>query len=267
MTMDRNSPRTLSASPIRITGQTMEELRRELQGINPVIDLLAQSIEDHPYVEIPPWIYDEIPPSTSTITFNYDFSNGTILDQIPILYVQSDTPAYGLLKTIASGLWTVQGAPLDTSAAIQHLYIGYPSLVVVKHYFIDGTYGTVVEELLENVHGEYDKWDGQNAYLVHLHIRHRTDAATTQPFVNFSINGNNVSTDAGGNGLQAAAGSWTDNSDVGIDTTYYQITHDDAIGVECTATGVGNASDLTVHAVFVYENRDLGNIMTTVSRL
>jgi len=124
-------------------------------------------------------------------------------------------------------------------------------------FHIAGAYGGSTQDLLAAVAKQYCKWQKAKAFLVSFSATHGTaDTGAAQPYVNVKVNGNLVSTNSSNHGVQASAtpGTWADNPAVAVASTYYVVNRGNAVEVRCTVVGTnGNAADLTVSCVFVYE--------------
>lgn len=199
--------------------------------------------------------YTSTPTSTSTIAMT-DTSDLKI--GVPVKYTYLGTTYYGIVTSIASNASiTIAGAPLSITNALSALCVGIPEMVEQVDFTITTPYDNAAQDLLAAVEERYFKWQKAKAYLVSFSAtNHWPDSGAIQPYVNVKIAGNLVSTDASTHGVQvsAVAGTWTDNSAVGISSANYEIERGDALDIRCTVAGTtGDAECLTVSCVFVYE--------------
>jgi hypothetical protein len=193
--------------------------------------------------------YTAAPASTSQLTMS-DTSDMRIGG--PLRYDIGGTTYYGVITAlVANTSITIAGAPL--SGAVSNLKVS-PMDVIEVDFFISGTYGASVQNLLQPVMKQYYLWRFSEARLVKFSMVHNTaDTGANQPKLNVKVNANAVSTNDGNNGVQlSAAGTWVDNSAVAIDTTNYITTNGLAVEVALTVVGTNkDSSDLTVSCVFV----------------
>lgn len=186
---------------------------------------------------------------TTAQNFVVDIPPGT-----PIRFAQENTLYYGIVVGHATNKLAIAGAPLKCNRPIQALWIGTPEMVRMLHFKIGGAYGNSVQDLLSNINNEYFRWEVAKHYLVAFAVRHKTNAGTTQPYVNVKIGGNGVSPNATGAGIQPLAASWVDNSWVCIDTSIYTLDRGDQLEVACLTVDSGSdAADLSVDIALVAE--------------
>jgi hypothetical protein len=248
-----------------------EEARQfTVQTIQDLINGMIQTREDAEYAEVPPWLIPSHEPTTSsTVTVYLNLIN-SIIPGRPVLYVQNDIPYYGRLKTVAADTWTIQGAPmiLGTKFAQHGFFIGYANSILQIDFHLPGLYGAAATTTgLLSVAGRYYSWEGVRARLVAFAARHVTDDGASNPKINMLVNGNRVSTNNGGLGIQPIAASWVWNPDVAIHTTNYIVETGDPIEIEITAAGgAGNAANLTVSVFIAIEKRAMSDIFQLVNR-
>lgn len=198
--------------------------------------------------------YTATPASTSQITMA---DTAGMAVGLPLRYTYGGTAYYGIVTAVVTDTSvTIAGAPLDTGSDLTALEIGLPSLVRQLALYVPSTYGDGTGALLASDSKTYERWQGSAAYLVQIAGVHVTaDTGASQPKVNVSIGGDDVSTEDTNNGIQlSTAGTWVTGSAVAINTTNYAVARGDAIDVECNAAGTnGDAADLTMQCVFVIE--------------
>ena len=194
--------------------------------------------------------FNPIPASTSTITTLID-RTGAISIGTPIRYVISSVAYYGLVMNITSTTLTIAGPPLSDD--IDDLYFGVSEMVVQLDHDIPGAFAASAEgELIKTIRKSHSVWRGKPAYLVQIgHIVQALDSGT-QPNVTASIGGGVVGTDNTNTGLPVAL--VLQSTSVGINPSNYRIEYGDAIELETTAGGTGDASDLTAFLTFVSES-------------
>ncbi len=195
------------------------------------------------------------PASTSTITMSdtTDFEKG-----YPVKFTQSGTTYYAIVSDIAANtLLTISGAPLIAATAITALYVGDPSQVTQMELLVETAYGNTAQDIFSAVTYQRVRWEKGPAYLVSFAATHGVaDTGAAQPKINVKVAGNAVSTEDTDKGitLSGTPGTWTANSAVEIDPSYYDIDRGDAIDIRCTEAGTnGDADILSVQLVFVYE--------------
>lgn len=243
---------TQQTSPATADRLPIQEASGDLTKHATLADLFDAARDRARWLPIDASRYTATPASTSRITMS-DTSGLSV--GLPIRYTYGGTTYYGRIKTVSTNAHIdVQGAPLDTGQDLTALEVGRPELVVVRRWTIPGTYADGVADLLAADANEADEWEHPTGHLVHARAWHKTaDSSTTEPTVNVKVGGSRVLTGNGGAGIaMGGAEAWQDNGDVAIDTATYQVARDDALEVECSsAGGTGDASDLTVLAVFV----------------
>ena len=193
--------------------------------------------------------YTATPTSTSTVAMSdtSDFVVGQALK-----YTDGRGTYYAIITAItADTSITIAGAPFDTGSDITALYSGIDGKVAQVDLFIAGTYADATGDLLANDMDTYFKWQGKTAHLVNISAVQSGVDSTSQPTVNVKVNGSAVSSA----GIQlSTAGTWVNNSAVAITTANYDINKDEAIEINCsTAGGDGDAENLTMSCVFIYE--------------
>jgi hypothetical protein len=172
-----------------------------------------------------------------------------------IKYVDGRGTYFAIVNTVTTNTSiAISGAAFDTGSDLTSLYVGN-NKVIQLDFFVSGTYADATGDLLAADMNTYFKWQGRKAYLVALSAVHKVADTTTNPKINVKVNAAAVSTDDSNNGIQlSTAGTWVDNSAIGINTSNYDINRGEAIEVNCTAAGAtGDASDLTLSCVFVQE--------------
>ena len=175
----------------------------------------------------------------------------------PMRWVQGGSTIayrYGMVVGNANRRLAFMGAPMLADRPIMAIEIGQPEQARMLHFKINGTYGNSVADKLAGMNNEYFRWEDTRAYMVGFAARHKTDAGTTQPYVNVKIGANGVSPNAAGLGIQPLAASWVDNSWTCIDTAIYTLDRGESVEVACLAVDSGSdASDLSVSIALVTE--------------
>jgi hypothetical protein len=191
------------------------------------------------------------PASTSTITFSVDYT-GSVKPGMPIKYAISGTTYYGMLTTVASGLWTIAGATMG--GALQSLYVGTPEMLRTINFYVPGVYDAGVADQLCAV-----TWYGPPAYVVNFAAAHVTpDGGATEPKLNIEVAGSAVSSNDTNLGItmSASANTWVSHhtaSPIAINTTNYSIAFGEEIRPTLTAAGAAGttAADLSVTVAIV----------------
>ena len=194
--------------------------------------------------------YTATPASTSVVTMS-DTSDFIVGDGLK--YTDASGTFYAIVTAISANTnITIAGAPLDTGDDLTALYVGY-NKIDQADFFVSGTYGDEVADLLAPDMNTYFKSQDATKYLVSFSVVHKTVDGDTQPKVNVKVNGSVVSTTDSSKGIQlSTSGTWVDNSAVAIDTATYDLNRGEAIEVNCTeAGGDGDAANLTVSCIFV----------------
>ena len=198
--------------------------------------------------------YTALPPYAHQLTMS-DTSDISIGD--PIKFTWSGTTYYAYVTAVAANsLITIAGAPFSTTISLSELYVGTPDQRELVTVFVPSLFGDDEYDMLSTL-GRYMRWEGPPAYLVGFNVTcGEADSGASQPKVNVKVDSALVSTADSNNGVQVSGtpGTWTECSAVAINTTNYAIIRGDAIEIRCTAAGTtGDAADLTVNLIFVYE--------------
>lgn len=201
---------------------------------------------------VPTAYYTATPVTTSTIAFS---NTSQLKVGMPVRILYSSIFRYAVITAIATNSSiTITGAPLNTGVAITSIHFGLPSNVMQVDLFINGVYGDTVSDLLASKMNTYFRWNMPQAALVTFSATHKTADTGTEAKINMKVNGNLVSTDDSSNGIQlGTAGSWVDNSAVGINISNYIVSRGNSLNISCTAAGgSGDAANLTVSCTFVF---------------
>lgn len=180
-------------------------------------------------------------------------------DGLPISWIQAGgTHNYGVIRDITSGVVSIAGPAMDTSADLQALWIGRPEMVRQLQFFIPGVVGTSAAEQLSSVLGYKPVWAAPPAYLVDFSMELGTEAGTANPFFNMvTWNGaawRSVSSANTSAGIKVSAVAPTKNFIGTIIPAYYRLTYGQRIGVFCSTARVGSdPEDLSVSATLVME--------------
>lgn len=191
--------------------------------------------------------YTSTPASTSRITMS---DTSYLYAGLPVKYDIGSVHYHGIITAVATNSYIdIAGAPL--SGTINYLWVGKHEMVRIKTFYVAGNYADDAADLLDADNNQAFRWEARTAMLVAFSVKHKTDDSGTQPYINIKVDGALVSTENTNDGPQVGT-SWVSNSAVAIDTTNYQVDWHDDIEVRCTvAGGTGDASDLSVHCVFV----------------
>lgn len=199
--------------------------------------------------------YTATPASTSQITMSdtSDCSAGRA-----IRYKYNGSTYYGRIKTVTTDTSIdIQGAPLDTGHDLTELAIGAQCMSSQSSYCVSTAYGDgTTATLLFTDMKTKEKWLLPKAHLVYFEAMHETVATVTQPKINVLVNAQRVSTNDSNNGVQlSTSGAFVGNSDVAINTSYYDINPGEALELEVTAAGDSTASAkyLSVFCYWVFE--------------
>jgi len=208
-----------------------------------------------PWLEVDTGSYTALPASTSTITMSdtSDFNVG-----YGVKYVYGGVTYYGVVTAVTTNtLLTIAGAPLDTGTALTALYAGGPERVIVQRFFVGTDAFATTQDVFEDVTYERFRWEHGTAFLVTFAgTLGVVDTGASQPKLNIKVNSHAVSTADSGNGIQMSGteGTWTANSAVAIDTSYYDINRTEPIDIQVTAAGTnGDADCLSMSLTFVLE--------------
>lgn len=199
--------------------------------------------------------YTATPASTSQITMS-DTSDMAVA--LPLKYTYNGTTYYGRIKTVtANTSIDIQGAPLDIEHDITELAVGEQGMATQSEYVVSTAYGDgTTTTLLFSDMKTKEKWLLPKAHLVYFEAMHETVATVTQPKVNVLVNAQRVSTNDSNNGVQlSTSGTFVGNSDVAINTSYYDINPDELLEIEVTAAGnsTSSAQNLTIICYWVFE--------------
>ncbi len=209
---------------------------------------------DGEWTNIPTSRFTALPPSSSTLTMS---DTTGLAVGLPVRYTWDSTVYYGIITAVSvDSLLTIAGAPLDVSYEVTKLEVGVVGQVTQMDLLISESYSGSVQDILENVSNRYLRWRKGTAYLVAISATHAyADTGSSQPIVNVKLGGSLVSTDNTDGGIElSTAGTWVDNSAVGIDADNYDVARDDAIEVSVTDAGDNNdASVLSLALTFVSE--------------
>jgi hypothetical protein len=214
-----------------------------------------------PWKEIPSAYYTHSDPAVttpaSTSTINMTNTSDVVVGS-PVKYVYGGLTYYGIVTAVsANSLITIAGAPLVVLSSITALYVGTPDMVTQMDFLVEDTYGDAAQDIFSAISYERHRWGKSAAYLVQFSAAHGVvDTGAAQPKLNVKINDIIVSTNDVSRGLQlsAVAGTWTDSSEIAIDTATYKIERGEAIELRCTAAGTnGDADVLSVTCIFVSE--------------
>ena len=197
--------------------------------------------------------YKALPATTSTLTMS-DTSDISIGD--PIKFVWSGLTYYAIVTAVSATEITIAGAPFSEAISLSALYVGTPTQILTRTYWISDLFGDSVYDIL-STDGRYERWEGPPAYLVSFSATCGTaDTGAEQPKINVRINDLPVSSDDADRGIQLSdtPGDWVTNSAVAIYTNNYALEKEYSIEFRCTEAGTnGDAADLSITLVFVYE--------------
>lgn len=194
--------------------------------------------------------YTATPASTSRITMT-DTSDMAV--GLPLKYTYNGTTYWGRVDAISVNSYIdIRGAALNTGQDLTELAVGSPSRLVMLDLFVSGTYGDGADNaLLANDMNTYLQWNGPAACLVGLWATQKTVDAGAEPEVLLRINGTDV---AASNIALSTGGVWVALGAVAVSTAAYDVQTGESIEVACkVAGGTGDASDLTMAALFVLQ--------------
>jgi len=254
---------------IRTNPKTWSELRPILQDLDKLAILEMRNIFNQNWVFIPTEAYYPAAPDTHTILTKMSLSP-FLLAGLPIRYICEvagvDVPFYGILDSFTTTTLSVIGAPI--SGTIKSLHIGYASGALHLSYHVPGDYGDGIADLLQADLSRFERWDLSPVRLAGFAARHTVNATVTNPFINVRIDGDLVSTENGGDGIQPTAAAWVANGAVEIDPAEYLLSRHSEIEIACTVAdvpGAGvHASNLSIILWLVSEDRDLARIFSTL---
>jgi hypothetical protein len=195
--------------------------------------------------------YAATPFTTSSINMYLD-KTAIIKPGWPLKFVQSGVTYYARVKSITSGLITIQGAPLNVGQAITSLSYGDQGGTAQVDLFISGAYGDTssLTNAFETKMKQKFYWRLPTGYAVHFAVRHNTNAATTQPVVNLLCNSARV-----GSSNLTVSNTPVLNGDVAITTANYRILDTQIMEIEVVTAGnpTSGALDLTMTASLVLD--------------
>lgn len=203
--------------------------------------------------------FSDEPASIGRITMTTDLTS-VLAPGLPVRFVLSSGAAnpgayYAIISAVTATYIDILGPPLETDPGdLESLEVGPPEWVRHYNFFIAGTYGDGVGDLLGPDMTQYFYWPLAPAYLVSMAAKHGTDDIGTEPFLNVKIGSSLVSTLNGGDGFNASSVGFSWNGAGAIDPATYRIEFPNDLEIRCTvAGGTGNAADLTLTTVFVLE--------------
>jgi len=202
------------------------------------------------------WIEVNVDLVTVSSTSRLSISDTTgLFEGFPLRYLIGSTMYYGIIDAVVEDSYVdVRGAPII--GELVSLEVGPPERVTQLDFFVSGECLIDGEDdaLLADYMYTYFSWNLPGAYLVAISATVSLDDTVSDPYVNVSIDGNNVCSDSAGAGVAAIQDSWTDSSLVGIYPNYYNASWRSLIEIACTVAGGGaDASDLTVSCTFVVD--------------
>ena len=195
--------------------------------------------------------YSATPSSTSRISTTSDqFQPG-----MPVRYKYGGVFYYGVVGTVSVGVYAdVRGPAMNIASPLQEVAIGGPERVAQYDIFLSGAYAAALGLRVASVMQTYCRWMMGPARLVSFAAAHVLPDSGTEPKINVTIGGDEVSLQDSGNGIQlsATAATFVEASLASIDPTRYAIEYGELIDIEVKNRGTSfNASDLTVSIVFV----------------
>lgn len=192
--------------------------------------------------------FDATPLSSSTLTA----TSALVKAGVPVRYTVNGVTLYGIVAGRSGNTITIHGPLIDIGHAITSLAIASTSRVVMVNLFIAGTYAGTTGDKLAAVGNRYARWYQGEGRLVSFSATHKTAATTTQPKINVKAGGSLVSTADGSAGLQmSTAGTWVSNPVASISVANYDVAFGDAIEVNVSSAGSGEAANLSISLVFV----------------
>lgn len=145
--------------------------------------------------------------------------------------------------------YTYAGPPMTNYAP---MWRDQYQLSTMVHLFVSGEYANATgSDILWTLRSVRFKWLGATHYLVQMQACQGTDATTTQPVINISIDDTAVTDD----GVQLVTSTFVTNDANDILTAGYQANYGDIVKIAVTTAAVGatKAKDLTVELLFVSE--------------
>lgn len=199
--------------------------------------------------------YTALPATTSTITFS---DTTGLLPGQPLAVTQTSESirkSYIIESVTTDTQITVSGPPLALGDAIAEIALLPTSslvqidMVIPAQYEFSGDTNTLIaRETKSKV-----TWLLPLARLVKLRATHNTPSTGTQPFINASIDGNNVFSDNASDGAQMSGVSLTWVS-AGLGTASlanYTAVHGSDIEITLKSGSVKDSQDLTVTLLFL----------------
>jgi hypothetical protein len=171
---------------------------------------------------------------------------------VPVRWTGASGTGYGIVTAITSGLLTVCGPAIPTlPSTLTALAYGLPEMVVTREYYVSGSYGQAMGDLLIPIMKQRARWCGPPSVLCMFQATHNTAAGTTQPKINIKLNGVLISSSS----LQlGAAGANATVATASMQSSYYGASGGNIpIEIYCAEvdTPSGAAKDLMVTLFFV----------------
>lgn len=200
--------------------------------------------------------YTATPATTSSITMR---DTAGLQAGLPLRYSLvggNGAFLYGIITAVVPNTSiSIAGAAL--SADIASLFVGLPDQVDQINFFVASTYADANDSnLLENDMSTFVRWENAPAFIVAFSVRQTVDDSNAQPNVTVMVAGLEASTENTNEGPTVASGAWVDNGAVAINLNNYRLINNTELELQVTLGGgaAGDAENLTVEAVFVYED-------------
>jgi len=195
--------------------------------------------------------YLDTPADVDTITFN---DTSGLMPGLPVRFEYGGTMYYGIITEVEEDSFIkIAGAPLSTEEDLDALLIGRPEMVVAREWHVPGVYGDAAASLFISKLKRSVRWELGPAALVAFGCCHAADDTTDNPYINLLVDGYPVSSANTEDGIAPGTG-WVDNPATAVLADNYGLVRGSELDVYCTvAGGTGDATDLSISAVFVLE--------------
>ena len=195
---------------------------------------------------VPAANYTATPASTSTLTMGVDMT-ATIDVGDSLEYTIGGVVYRGMVTAIAANLLTIAGAPMGGD--VSNLRFGGGTMRKI-HIIIPRAYEDANNTALiaSNLNSQL-LWKLRTSYLIQYAVYSKTHDSGTHGQASVRINNTEVNTTAGG--LTIAADATWYSTVVDLDTAAYDIQYGEVFEVTAVKAGNGDATYLTVEAIFL----------------
>lgn len=193
--------------------------------------------------------------SNTSGTFLVEETEASLPEGAPIRWLESPATVYyygAIQSAVNNGTQTTYTFAGPSAATMTALDWDTFRLSTMVHLFVSGEYGTNTgTDLLWDLKSIKFKWLGCTSFLVNIEATQGTNATTTQPIINVSIDDNNIST----NGIQMVSSSFVSTTSNDINSAKYTAFYNSIIKIACTTacTGATKSEDLSLELLFVSE--------------